>query len=90
MLQVLKGKSFRLSVCLSLAILSVLGCAFATGEGGSSATIDSIKTMTVTQLTTIQQALLGLISDIVPVALVVMGSVLVVTLGIRFFRRFAG
>ena len=88
MLQVLKGKSFRLSVCLSLAILSVLGCAFA--EDSGAATIDSIKTMTVTQLTTIQQALLSLISDIVPVALVVMGSVLVVTLGIRFFRRFAG
>lgn len=89
MLQVLKGKSFRLGVCLSLAILSVLGCAFAT-EPESAATIDSIKTMTVTQLTTIQQALLGLISDIVPVALVVMGSILVVTFGIRFFRRFAG
>lgn len=89
MLQVLKGKSFRLSVCLSLAILSVLGCAFATDDGGS-VTVDSIKTMTVTQLTSIQQVLLGLISDIVPVALVVMGSVLVVTFGIRFFRRFAG
>lgn len=84
-----KGKSFRLGVCLSLAILSVLGSAFATQQG-SSTTIDTVKTMTVTELTTIQEALLGLISDIVPVALVVMGSVLVVTFGIRFFRRFAG
>lgn len=88
MLQVFKGKSLRLSVCLSLAIFSVLGCAFATGSGGEE--IAEITEMTVKQLTVVQQALLSLISDIVPVALVVMGSVLVVTLGIRFFRRFAG
>lgn len=83
MLQAFKAK---LAFCLSLVVLSVMGSAFA----AETATIDTITAMTVTQLTTIQQALLSLISSIVPVALVVMGSVLVVTFGIRFFRRFAG
>lgn len=90
MLQAFKAKLIRgrvrLCVCLTLVVVSLVSSAFA----GETATIDTIKTMTVTQLTTIQQALLSLIQSIVPVALVVMGSVLVVTFGIRFFRRFAG
>lgn len=90
MLQAFKAKLIRgrvrLCVCLTLVVVSLVGSAFAE----ETATIDTIKTMTVTQLTTIQQALLSLIQSIVPVALVVMGSVLVVTFGIRFFRRFAG
>ena len=86
-METLKAKYVRLCLCLSAVVLSVMGFAFA---GESSVTVDTIRTMTVTQLTTVQQALLNLISDIVPVALVVMGSVLVVSFGIRFFRRFAG
>lgn len=89
-MKTLKTKYFRLCLCLSAVVLSVMGFAFAGESGGSSVTVDTIRTMTVTQLTTVQQALLNLISDIVPVALVVMGSVLVVSFGIRFFRRFAG
>lgn len=85
----LRSKSAKLSACMTLAVLAVMGGAFAS-EGGTAATMDTIRTSTVTQLTTVQQALLGLIQDILPVALVVMGSVLVVTLGIRLFRRFAG
>lgn len=94
MLQAFKAKLIRgrvrLCVCLTLVVVSLVGSAFASEPDTGSATIDTIKTMTVTQLTAIQQALLSLIQSIVPVALVVMGSVLVVTFGIRFFRRFAG
>lgn len=81
------SKSAKLSVFMTLAVLSVMGGALADDV---AVTMDAIRTSTVTQLTTVQQALLGLIQDILPVALVVMGSVLVVTLGIRLFRRFAG
>lgn len=88
MLANLKARYARLCACLTLVVLSVIGSAFATGE--TNATMDTIRTATTTQLTTVQQALLNLIQDILPVALVVMGSVLVVTLGIRLFRRFAG
>lgn len=84
------SKSAKLSVFMTLAVLSVMGGAFASEGDNTAATMDAIRTSTVTQLTTVQQALLGLIQDILPVALVVMGSVLVVTLGIRLFRRFAG
>lgn len=81
------SKSAKLSACMTLAVLAVMGGALADDV---AVTMDGIRTSTVTQLTTVQQALLGLIQDILPVALVVMGSVLVVTLGIRLFRRFAG
>lgn len=82
----MKSRSMKLGVMMTLAMSAVIVGAFATGE--TSATMDTITTTTVTQLTTVQQALLNLISQILPVALVVMGSVLVVTLGIRLFRRF--
>lgn len=85
----LRSKSAKLSACLTLAAVAVMGGALAS-EGDTSATLETISAATVTQLTTVQQALLQLIQDILPVALVVMGSILVVTLGIRLFRRFAG
>lgn len=81
-------KTFRakMGVCLTMALSILTVLAFATGD---SASMSSITTATVTQLTTVQQAMLNLISQILPVALVVMGSILVVTLGIRLFKRFA-
>lgn len=86
MIELLRSAKLRFSIMLTLAVVAITGAAFATGE--TNATMDTITTTTVTQLTTVQQALLNLISQILPVALVVMGSVLVVTLGIRLFRRF--
>lgn len=87
MIELLCSEKLRFSVMMTLAIVAITGAAFATG-GETNATMDTITTTTVNQLTTVQQALLNLISEILPVALVVMGSVLVVTLGIRLFRRF--
>lgn len=79
----------KLGVCMTLVAVALMGGAFAQ-EGGSSVTVDTIRALTTTQLTTVQQAMLQLIQDILPVALVVMGSILVVSLGVRLFRRFAG
>lgn len=87
-----KSAKARLSVMMTLAVCAMVGMACATEGGGSTpstdATMSTITTSTIEELTTVQQALLNLISEILPVALVVMGSVLVVTLGIRLFRRF--
>lgn len=77
----------KMGVMLTLAICAITGAAFA--SEGTSATMATIQTATVSELTTVQQALLDLIQAIMPVAFVVMGSILVVTLGVRLFRRFA-
>lgn len=89
LLEKLRSRSAKLSMMMTLVIVSVIGSAFAS-ETPSNATMATIQTATVNELTTVQQALLNLIQAILPVALVVMGSILVVTLGIRLFRRFAG
>lgn len=91
--ELFKSAKARLSIMMTLAVCAMVGMACATGGGetppaDTTATMDTIMTSTITELTTVQQALLDLISQILPVALVVMGSVLVVTLGIRLFRRF--
>lgn len=41
-------------------------------------------------LTTTANSIMGAIGDIIPVALPVLGAVLVVTVGIKMFRRIAG
>lgn len=87
MREFLHSARLRFSVALTLAIVAITGAAFATG-GETNATMETITTTTITQLTTVQQALLNLVSQVLPVAVAVMGSVLVVTLGIRLFRRF--
>lgn len=84
----LKSAKLKFGVMMTLAICAITGAAFATGEE-TNATMATIQAATVTELTTVQQALLDLISAIMPVAFVVMGSILVVTLGVRLFRRFA-
>lgn len=82
----LKSRKLKTSLMMTALIVAVTGSAFATE---TNATMQTIAAATVTELTAVQQALLNLISQILPVALVVMGSILVVTLGIRLFRRFA-
>lgn len=84
----LRSAKLKLGVMMTLAVCAITGAALATGET-TDATMATIQQATVTQLTTVQQALLNLISAIMPVAFVVMGSILVVTLGVRLFRRFA-
>lgn len=85
--QVFRSRYAKVCTVLTVLCFSLVTSAFATE---TNATMDTIAAATVTQLTSVQQALLNLIQQILPVALVVVGSILVVTLGIRLFRRFAG
>lgn len=85
--RLLSSRARRFGVSISLVTAFLCLPALATDE---TETLTTIRTATVTGLTTVQQALLGIISDIIPVAIVVMGSMLVVTVGRRLFMRFAG
>ena len=82
------AKARRLGVMLTLSLCLLMS--FASASEPTTITIDTIRTATVTSLTSVQQGLLGIISDILPVALVVMGSILVVTIGKRVFMKFVG
>lgn len=86
--EAVSGRFFKVCSVVSVLAFCLVMSAFASNN--ETATMDTIVTDTVTSLTTVQQALLNMISQILPIALVVMGSALVVTLGIRLFRRFAG
>lgn len=85
-------RSVRLGVCLTAALSALVVSAFAEGgatPAATAVTMDTISTMTTTQLTAVQQALLNCIQSIVPLAIVVFGSLFVVEIGKRVFRRFA-
>lgn len=79
------GRSLRLGVCLTAVLSALVVSALA----ADAATMDTIVTLTTTQLTLVQQAVLSVIQSIVPVAIVVFGSIFVVTFGKRIFSRFA-
>lgn len=49
--------------------------------------MESITTSLVTSFTSVGTALTGVIGDVLPVALPVVGGVLVVTTGIKIFKR---
>lgn len=57
---------------------------------GTAATVDSIITSASTAITTMQGNALTMIQTVVPLAIVVMSSVLVVRIGIRVFRQITG
>lgn len=80
------SRALRFGVTLTAVISALVISALAEG---SAATMDTIVTLTTTQLTSVQQAVLSVIQSIVPVAIVVFGSIFVVTIGKRIFCRFA-
>ena len=53
-----------------------------------AATVSSITSALTTGLTTTANEMLGAISSILPVTLTVVGAILVVTLGIKVFKKF--
>lgn len=57
-------------------------------EGGS--VMSGITSAVTTALGTVQSDALSLISSVLPYALAIVGAVLVVTIGIKVFRRVAG
>lgn len=52
--------------------------------------MEAITTAVKTALATVQSDALGLIGDVLPYALAVMGAVLVVSIGIKVFKKVTG
>lgn len=60
-------------------------------EGGTTATgIEAVTSALETGLTSTGNSIMTAIGDILPIALLVVGAVLVVTIGIKVFKRIAG
>lgn len=60
-------------------------------EGSAVVTgMEAITTAVKTALATVQSDALGLIGDVIPYALAVMGGVLVVSIGIKVFKKITG
>jgi len=77
-------------VCMAMSLLLMMSLAipaFATGEGGGTAGINSAVT---SALGTVQSDALSLIASVLPYALAIMGAIIVVMVGIRVFKRVAG
>lgn len=70
-----------LALCAVLALVVALAVpAFADGES-------AIQTAVTGALTTVQSDALSLIAAVLPYALAIMGAIVVVTIGIRAFKR---
>lgn len=63
-----------------------------TAEGGGAVVsgMEAITTAVKTALATVQSDATGLIGDVLPYALAVMGAVLVVSIGIKVFKKVTG
>lgn len=59
-------------------------------QEGAATGMEAITTAVKTALATVQSDATGLIGDVLPYALAVMGAVLVVTIGVRVFKRITG
>ena len=60
-------------------------------EGAAVASgMEAITTAVKTALATVQSDALGLIGDVIPYALAIMGAVLVVSIGVKVFRKVTG
>lgn len=59
-------------------------------QEGAVSGMEAITTAVKTALATVQSDATGLIGDVLPYALAVMGAVLVVTIGVRVFKRITG
>lgn len=70
-----------LAFCAILALMLCMAVpAFAEGES-------AITTAVTTALGTVQSDAMGLIAAVLPYALAIMGAILVVTIGVRAFKR---
>lgn len=59
-------------------------------QEGAVSGMEAITTAVKTALATVQSDATALIGDVLPYALTVMGAVLVVTIGVRVFKRITG
>lgn len=61
-----------------------------TEGAGAVSGMEAITTAVKTALVTVQSDATGLIGDVLPYALAIMGAVLVVSIGIRVFKKVTG
>lgn len=91
LLEKVKGSFNRRRIALIGAVmaLTVLCSAVAVHAEGESATA-GIQSAVTTALATTQSDAMTLISSVLPYALAIVGAVLVVTIGIRVFKKISG
>lgn len=82
------GKRLSAALMLSLAFVVTAVSAFATGEQ-TTVTPDQVITSLGTGMTSAQNYTMSGISTALPIALVIAGVVLAVTIGWRIFKRMA-
>lgn len=76
-----------ITAIMAIAALSLSSVAFAEGESTGSAAITSAVT---TALATTQSDAMTMISSVLPYALAIVGAIIVVTIGIRVFKKISG
>lgn len=59
-------------------------------EGGAGNAMSGISTAVTTALGTVQSDALGLIASVLPYALAIVGAVIVVSIGMKVFRKVTG
>lgn len=59
-------------------------------EGGAANAMSGISTAVTTALGTVQSDALGLIASVLPYALAIVGAVIVVSIGMKVFRKVTG
>lgn len=80
-------------MALSAAVMAVaaLGCtSLASAEGESASGTAAIQSAVTTALSTTQSDAMTLIASVLPYALAIVGAIIVVTIGIRVFKKISG
>ena len=57
-------------------------------EASSAATMETVTTALKTAMTSVANGAMGAIGDILPIALPVMGAIVVVGIGVKVFKKF--
>lgn len=81
-----KAKVKKFAVVTVPAVMATAVPVFASSGG----TYDEVSGAMVTAVTSIASSALGAIGDIVPVAAPVLGAMLIISIGIKTFKRFSG
>lgn len=83
------GKRLSAALMLSLAFIVTAVSAFATGSETTTVTPEQVITSLGTGMTSAQNYTMSGISTALPIALVIAGVVIAVTVGWRIFKRMA-
>jgi len=87
--QKVSGKrAAMVAAIMALTALMSTSLAFAEGEGASGTA--AIQSAVTTALATTQSDAMTLIASVLPYALAIVGAIIVVTIGIRVFKKISG